>query len=385
MIMKDGTIVPVYFVDNLFLLPYLLPISTQSDSYTGYNMVDECDALASAFSMSDTNNSNMPEEAVVHLASTAIPSNNIIIDTDISDKSGPLDAATRSLIAHRAFGHVSAKKMHDTARVADGVPTPSACPTWCTSCTKGKMHVLPHSRNAWVERAKHPHDAWHIDLIGKFRSPSLGGNLYIVTIIDNYSRYVTCIPIKNKSSATVLEALKKCMAELQSKPKKIFTDWGTEFSGLFKEYCDNNMIKMEKSCPYRAYINGLVERANRSVTNVAKTLMQQSNLPVQFWAHSICTAAYISNRLSHRRLPEGITPHEAIFGVRPNNKNLRVFGCHAEILIEKEYRRKDLTDPCSDSAIFIGYCRQSTGYLFYIPGKHSIVSRRDRSANRPSE
>ena len=109
--------------------------------------------------------------------------------------------------------------------------------------------------------------------------------------------------------------------------------------------------------------------------------MQQSNLPVQFWAHSICTAAYILNRLSHRRLPEGITPHEAIFGVRPNNKNLRVFGCHAEILIEKEYRRKDLTDPCSDSAIFIGYCRQSTGYLFYIPGKHSIVSRRDAVFN----
>ena len=141
------------------------------------------------------------------------------------------------------------------------------------------------------------------------------------------------------------------------------------------------MIKMEKSCPYRAYINGLVERANRSVTNVAKTLMQQSNLPVEFWAHSICTAAYILNRLSHRRLPNGITPHEAMLGKRPNNKHLKVFGCHAEVLIEKQYRRKDLTDPCSESAIFIGYCRQSTGYLFYLPHKHSIVSRRDAVFN----
>ena len=110
---------------------------------------------------------------------------------------------------------------------------------------------------------------------------------------------------------------------------------------------------MEKSCPYRAWQNGLVERCNRSVTTVAKTLMQQSNLPAEFWAHAVCTAAYILNRLSHRRLEGKITPYERVFGQRPNLKNLQVFGCHAEILIEKQYRRKDLADSASESAIFI--------------------------------
>ena len=138
---------------------------------------------------------------------------------------------------------------------------------------------------------------------------------------------------------------------------------------------------MEKSCAYRAWLNGLVERCNRSITNVAKTIMQQCNLPAEFWAHAVCTAAYTINRLSHRRLPGGITPFQAMFGSKPDLKNLRVFGCHAEVLIEKQYRRKDLTSPNSDSAIFIGYCRQSSGYLFYIPHKHSVVSRRDASFN----
>ena len=110
--------------------------------------------------------------------------------------------------------------------------------------------------------------------------------------------------------------------------------------------------------------------------------MQYSNLPAEFWGHAVSTAAYTINRLSHRRLPGRITPYEAMFDTRPNVKNLRVFGCHAEILIEKQYRRKDLSQEVSESAIFIGYCRQSTGYMFYIPSKHMVVSRRDAAFNQ---
>ena len=69
------------------------------------------------------------------------------------------------------------------------------------------MHVKPHAQNLWQERAEHKNDVWHIDLIGKFRSASLGGNVYIVTIIDNDSRYCMAVPIKNKSSVEVLAAL----------------------------------------------------------------------------------------------------------------------------------------------------------------------------------
>ena len=94
-IMKDGTVVPMYFVDNLFLLPYLLPTSTHAND-TYVHTIEEADALASAFSMEDDAKNSMPEEAVVHLAATAIPQNKIVIDTNISDRSGPLDEATKS-------------------------------------------------------------------------------------------------------------------------------------------------------------------------------------------------------------------------------------------------------------------------------------------------
>ena len=38
--------------------------------------------------------------------------------------------------------------------------------------------MLPHAHDLWNERANNKNDVWHIDLIGKFRSPSLGGNHY---------------------------------------------------------------------------------------------------------------------------------------------------------------------------------------------------------------
>ena len=106
--------------------------------------------------------------------------------------------------------------------------------------------MLPHSHNLWNERATHAHDAWHIDLIGKFQSASLGGNHYIVTIIDNYSRYCAAIPIKNKMSASVLEALRKCMQDWGATPKSVYTDWGSEFEGAFATFCSEKLIKMKK-------------------------------------------------------------------------------------------------------------------------------------------
>jgi hypothetical protein len=190
------------------------------------------------------------------------------------------------------------------------------------------------------------------------------------------------VPTKDKSSISVLGALKKCIQDVGATPKRIYTDWGSEFEGVFSNFCTENRINMKKSCPYTAWQNGLVERCNRSVVNTAKTIMLQSGLPVEFWAHAVCTAAYTINRLSHVRLPDGITPYEAMHDKRPNISNMRVFGCHAETLVEKRYRTKDLTDPNSESAIFIGYCRQSAGYIFYIPSKHLVVSRRDAHFNQ---
>ena len=70
-----------------------------------------------------------------------------------------------------------------------------------------------------------------------------------------------------------------------------------------------------------------------------------------------------------------------VTGHRPNVSNMRVFGCRAEVFVEKQLRSKtfDETGDNSRSALFIGYCKQSRGYLFYVPELKRVVTRRDAS------
>ena len=188
-----------------------------------------------------------------------------MIDTQLSDRTVAKTEDDRNRIVHHALGHISHNKMTATSTVVDGMPKYRKFDTWCTSCQKDKMHMLPHAHDLWNERAASKNAVWHIDLIGKFRSPSLGGNHYIVTIIDNYSRYCMAVPTKDKSSESVLNALKKCTQDLQATPKRVYTDWGTEFGRAFSGFCSKNRTVMKKYCPYRAWQNGLVERCNRSI------------------------------------------------------------------------------------------------------------------------
>ena len=63
-------------------------------------------------------------------------------------------------------------------------------------------------------------------------------------------------------SQTVADKFKEFIAQYccnMKMPNSVMTDWGSEFDGAFAVYCRENRIQMRKSCPYRAYQNGLVE------------------------------------------------------------------------------------------------------------------------------
>ena len=163
-------------------MPYVTPIGESPTSGgsppTETHYVDESDLLSSvikAYGGTDSADDG-PGEATVRLDARPLPDNKITIDTQLSDRTVARTEDDRNRIVHHALGHVSHNKMAATSAVVDGMPKYSKFDTWCTCCQKGKMHMLPHAHNLWNERATHKNAVWHIDLIGKFRSPSLGGN-----------------------------------------------------------------------------------------------------------------------------------------------------------------------------------------------------------------
>ena len=60
--------------------------------------------------------------------------------------------------------------------------------------------------------------------------------------------------------------------------------------------------------PYTPQQNGVVERRNRTLFDMVRSMMAQANLPITFWGDALLTAAYILNRVLSKSVPS--TPYE---------------------------------------------------------------------------
>ena len=62
--------------------------------------------------------------------------------------------------------------------------------------------------------------------------------------IDLFSKYAWIIPIKDKKGASIVNAFKKILSDLNRKPNKIWVDQGSEFNNKSKDFLKINNIEM---------------------------------------------------------------------------------------------------------------------------------------------
>lgn len=109
-------------------------------------------------------------------------------------------------------------------------------------------------------------DTWQIDLVEMIPySHENKGFKYIMTIIDIFSKFAYAIPIKNKSSSSIVEAMKSIFKQAgENIPKNIQTDEGKEFKNVeFK-----NLMKKYQINHYNTFSKlkaSIVERLNRTL------------------------------------------------------------------------------------------------------------------------
>jgi transposase InsO family protein len=70
----------------------------------------------------------------------------------------------------------------------------------------------------------------------------------------------------------------------------------------FDEYCDDKGIKHEFSSKYTQEQNGIVERKNRTLIDMARSMLAEYNVSDSYWAEAINTACHASNRLYCHKL-----------------------------------------------------------------------------------
>jgi transposase InsO family protein len=216
----------------------------------------------------------------------------------------------------------------------------------CHGCElgKSKRHPFPKKSDHFSSK---PLELIHSDVCGPFHISSLGGSWYFASFTDDFSRYVTVSMLKTKDG--VIEKFKEFTesAENQheSKVKKFRSDGGGEYiSKRFKDICKSRGIVVDGSIPYSPQQNGISERMNRTLVEMARSMIYHANIPQKFWAEAISTAAYLRNRCPTSSF-KGETPHERWFGVKPDVDHIRVFGCLVYMHIQDEKRRKHEYDP----------------------------------------
>jgi hypothetical protein len=128
--------------------------------------------------------------------------------------------------------------------------------------------------------------------------------------------------------------LRRAQNEFGLRIKKIRSDNGTEFKNSRIEGFLEEGIKHEFSSPYTPQQNGVVERKNRTLLDMARTMLDEYKTSDRCWAEAINTACYSINRLHlHRILKK--TSYELLTGKKPNVSYFRVFGRKCFILIKR--------------------------------------------------
>jgi hypothetical protein len=147
------------------------------------------------------------------------------------------------------------------------------------------------------------------------------------------------------------------------KDKKIRSDNGMEFkNSQIEGFLEEESIKHEFSSPYTPQQNGIVERKNRTLLDMARTMIDEYKTPDRFWAEAINTACYSINQLYlHRILKK--TSYELLTGKKPNVSYFRFFGSKCFILVK--IGRKSKFAPKAVEGFLLSYDSNTRAYRVF--------------------
>ena len=266
---------------------------------------------------------------------------------------------------HNIMGHCNVRDILKLEGVVTGMKIKDKADFECEVCIEGKMSSYRNRKPD--RRATQKLELVHADLAGPITPESEEGYKYALCFVDDYTNLNVVYFLKHKhDTAAATERFLADMAKCGS-VKCIRTDNGTEFTGNdFESILVRNKIKHERSAPYSAHQNGTVERAWRTLFDMARCMILESKLSKSLWPYAVMASAYIRNRCYNSRLNK--TPYEAMSGHKPDLSNMHIFGtvCYAYV------QNKTKLDARSEKGIFLGYDKGSPAYLVYIAERNVV-------------
>lgn len=192
----------------------------------------------------------------------------------------------QSWLWHCKFGHFNfhgLKILHDKKMMKD-LPAIQTSDDVCERCLQGKQHRKPFpTGKAW--RAKKILELLHTDVCGPMRTTTFEKNRYFILFIDDYSRMTWVYFMRERSEVFGIFKKFKNLVENQSgtRIKVIRSDRGKEYtSNQFNKFCEDEGVEHQLTVGYAPEQNGVSERKNRTIEEMAKSMLAEKNMPKEF-------------------------------------------------------------------------------------------------------
>ncbi|KAG9450348.1 hypothetical protein H6P81_010313 [Aristolochia fimbriata] len=255
---------------------------------------------------------------------------------------------TTAQLWHKRLGHLHSRGILKLLKygAVRGLPAISSkTETVSKGCMQGKQHRTPHSAVKLITTQR-PLELLHIDLMGPVQTESIAGKRFT---------WVEFIREKSDTFKVFVSLCKRLMNDKTTvigKLIRIRSDHGREFeNSQFAQFCENKGISHEFSAPKTPQQNGVVERKNRTLQEMARAMINAKNLPHKLWAEAVNTACYIRRK--------------------PNVHYFREFGSTCYVLRDREQLGK--FDSRSTEGIFVGYSRNSHAYRVYFRNNSTVI------------
>lgn len=175
----------------------------------------------------------------------------------------------------------------------------------CKICAEIKTRFYNKRANRLI-KATSPFERLSIDFKGPL--PSSTRHKYLLTVVDEYSRFPFAIPCTDLSAQTVIQPLSQIFSVF-GYPTYIHSDRGTSFvSREFETFLHSNNIATSRTIPYNPCGNGQIERYNGIIWKTISLALQSKQMPVNQWEkvlpealHSIRTLLCTATNATHTR------------------------------------------------------------------------------------